>query len=101
MVEDLSKSDKEILRRIAVSLEDASVDVKACNLKGAVPEVSNANDMARILVERSPTSEYFRQIRRCTSYINSVLLTISSSQNAADQASRIVGMLEILAMVLR
>jgi len=101
MVEDLSKSDKEILRRITFCLEDASINVKACNLKEAVSEVSDANDMARILFERSPTTNYFRQIKKCTSHINSVLMITASSQNAADNASRIAGMLDILVMMLR
>lgn len=98
---DVSESDKEIIRKIAVCLEDASIDVKACKLKEALPEVENANNMARILVERSPQVKHFRQIKRCTSYIDSVLRITSGSQNAADHASRIVGMLDILAMMLR
>ena len=101
MVDDLPKSNKDLMQKIAFSIEDASINVKACNLKEALQQVSDANDMARVLAKKNPTVVYFRQIQKCTSHVNSLLLVISGSQNAADQASRIAGMLDMIVMMLR
>lgn len=81
-------------------ISEASVFVKRCDLEEALTLVQIAqNALKEMYVEKK--DPLVAHILSGVRYVHSLLYATKDSQNAADHASRIGGMLEVITIIMR
>jgi len=82
------------------NLSEASVFIKRCRMEEALTHVQVAQNALKEMYA-SKNEPLVKHLLAGVGYIQSLLYTTKDSQNAADHASRIGGMLEIIVIVMR
>ena len=89
------------IRWIAVDgLIEAMVFIKRCRMEEALTYVQTAQNALKEMYTRKK-DPLVKHVLSGVSFIHSLLYTPKDSQNAADHASRIGGMLEIIGIIMR
>ncbi len=89
------------MRWIAVDrLAEASVFIKRCKVEEALTQVQIAESALKEMYVKKETP-LVKHLLTGVSYIQSFLFSTKDSQNVADHASRIGGMLEVIVIIMR
>lgn len=95
------KANYDHMKWIALdNLSTASVLVKSCRLEKALNHVQIAQSALKEMYVDKETP-LVKHILSGVNYIQSLLYGTKDSQNAADHASRIGGMLEVIVIIMR
>lgn len=102
-IEDVSKKEANYkrMRWIAVDrLAEASVFIERCKMEEALTQVQIAESALKEMYVEKETP-LVKHLLSGVSYIQSFLFSTKDSQSAANRASRIGGMLEIIVIIMR
>ena len=103
MTEELitKETNYKRLKWIAVDrLAEASVFIKSCRMEEALTQVEIAHSALKEMYVKKETP-LVKHLLSGVGYIHSILFGTKDSQNAADYASRIGGMLEVVVIIMR
>ena len=95
------KANYDHMKWIAVDrLAEASVFIKRCKIEEALTQVQIAESALKEMYVEKETP-LVKHLLSGVSYIQSFLFITKDSQNVADHASRIGGMLEVIVIIMR